>query len=554
MSFKESLLSNEPVKQRPIALDYLPMRFRANLVFYFLFLLVPIVFGMPVPGRTLDNLKSALKSSPRFSYTSASHLKGIETKKSPAQDASDQLAKELIQSLFRLGISVNVRVSTQQYFNGSWMEITSPRESTTLSGPDSLSPDQFVFQFDVEKKGILKKPGTGLFGRGGARANIVVKGGQPVIDQDSIEGVLQTTDGRNMFEVRGGKATITLDSPKSAFKSSPRFSYTFAAGTETKKSPVQDATDQLAKELIQSLFRLGISVNVRVSTQQYFNGSSTDITSPRKSTTLSGPDKMSPDQFVLQFDVDKKGTLKKPGTGLFGRGGARADIVVKGGQPVIDQDSIEGVLQTADGRNMFEVRGGKATITLDNLKPAFKSSPRFSYTFAAQLKGIETKKSPVHNPTDQLAKELIQSLFKIGISANVRVDSTQQNFVGSSTDITSPRKSTTLSRPDKMSPDQFVLQFDVDKKGTLKKPGTGLFGRGGARADIVVKGGQPVIDQDSIEGVLQTADGRNMFEIRGGKATITLDKPKSAFKSSPCFSYTFAAHLEGIGTKRRPEQ
>ncbi|KAJ3967459.1 hypothetical protein EV361DRAFT_930566, partial [Lentinula raphanica] len=280
----------------------------------------------------------------------------------------------------------------------------------------------------------------------------------------------------------------------------------------------------------------------------------TDITSPRKSTTLSGPDKMSPDQFVLQFDVDKKGTLKKPGTGLFGRGGARADIVVKGGQPVIDQDSIEGVLQTADGRNMFEVRGGKATITLDNPKPAFKSSPRFSYTFAAQLKRIETKKSPVHNPTDQLAKELIQSLFKIGISANVRVDSTQQNFVGSSTDITSPRKSTTLSRPDKMSPDQFVLQFDVDKKGTLKKPGTGLFGRGGARANIVVKGGQPVIDQDSIEGVLQTADGRNMFEIRGGKATITLDKPKSAFKSSPRFSYTFAAHLEGIGTKRRPEQ
>ncbi|KAJ3722315.1 hypothetical protein C8R42DRAFT_720689 [Lentinula raphanica] len=142
--------------------------------------------------------------------------------------------------------------------------------------------------------------------------------------------------------------------------------------------------------------------------------------------------------------------------------------------------------------------------------------PLFSYTFAGDL-GVETTKDSTPNDifVDKLAKDLIDTLFKVGYN-NRAMAATEQSFVGTSTImITSPKKTSSNSDSDKLSPDQFTIQIDVPSTHELEKLGKAPF-KAGARAGVVVD----KIDRDTIEGVLQDADGKTIFEVRNGETIV----------------------------------
>ncbi|KAJ3751788.1 hypothetical protein EV360DRAFT_75919 [Lentinula raphanica] len=155
--------------------------------------------------------------------------------------------------------------------------------------------------------------------------------------------------------------------------------------------------------------------------------------------------------------------------------------------------------------------------TVSRVKPSSRKLipfPLFSYTFAGDL-GVETTKDSTPNDifVDKLAKDLIDTLFKVGYN-NRATAATEQSFVGTSTImITGPKKTSFNSDSDKLSPDQFTIQIDVPSTHELEKLGKAPF-KAGARAGVVVD----KIDRDTIEGVLQDADGKTIFEVRDGKA------------------------------------
>ncbi|KAJ3820034.1 hypothetical protein EV361DRAFT_935282 [Lentinula raphanica] len=182
------------------------MRMRLNPVHVFILLLVSGVLGKPILGR-----KKEPKPIPYISYTFAPGYGSIESNSERPKELFDEMAKGLVNDLFKVGLNAEVQTATEEEFVGSSTVITSPRK---IPSSDKMSPEQFTLQFNVPSTSVLEKLGNGPF-RGGARAGVF----KEKIDPETIEGVLQDADGKNVFEVREGEATTAKTTSHTAGRS-----------------------------------------------------------------------------------------------------------------------------------------------------------------------------------------------------------------------------------------------------------------------------------------------------------------------------------------------